>query len=144
MHLVCEELTFQNNWFPWNQFAISFLLPWKPCSIRALYGKVKNSMCFTITVSLCSLLKTSFMLTFCFQFCCCSGYCCFFIKKFSVLQKNILYQQNKLFHKGNRTIVPRIIALQFTTDNYIQVITSRKLPPDNGSQINGFHVIVPR
>ena len=68
----------------------------------------------------------------------------FFIKKFSVVQKHILHQQNKLFHKGNRTIVPRIIALQFTTDNYTQVITSGKLPPDNGSQVNGFHVIVPR
>ena len=103
---------------------------------------LRTAWCFSITVSLCSLLKTSFMLTFCFQFCCCC--CYFFIKKFSVVQKHILHQQNKLFHKGNRTIVPRIIALQFTTDNYTQVITSGKLPPDNGSQVNGFHVIVPR
>ena len=35
-------------------------------------------------------------------------------------------------------------AEYLTTDNYPQIIATGKLPPDNGPQINGFHVIVHR
>ena len=39
---------------------------WKPGLFRSFYGKVENNMSFLNNVF--SLLKTSFMLTFCFQF----------------------------------------------------------------------------
>ena len=79
---------------------------------------LRTAWCFSITVSLCSLFKTSLMLTFCIQFF--FSFFSFFyfffffffflIKKCSLSQKSILFQQNKLFHEGNRTIATRIIA----------------------------------
>ena len=75
--------------------------------------RLRTALCFSITVSLCSLLKTSFMLRFCIQFFFLFFLFFFFfflIKKCSLSQKSILFQQNKLFHEGNRTIATRIIV----------------------------------